>query len=105
MLGGVGSAVDGHMVIFAHVALDGSNGAVSIGDSLTLCHLTDHTLAGLCKCNHGRSGAVALCIGDYNGFAAFQNGNTGIGSTKVNTDNLRHNIFPPIYLESEVFIS
>ena len=93
------------MVILAHVALDGSNGAVSIGDSLTLCHLTDHTLAGLCKGYHGRSGAVAFCVGDNNRFAAFQNGNTGISSTKVNTNNLRHNIFPPIYLESEVFIS
>ena len=81
------------MVILAHVTLDGRDGAVSIGDRLALCNLTNHTLAGLGECYHRRGSAVALCVGDDNRLAAFQNSNTGIGSTKVNTDNLRHNVF------------
>ena len=93
LLGGVVLAVQIHMVILAHVTLDGRDGAVSIGDRLALCNLTNHTLAGLGECYHGRGSTVALCIGDDNRLAAFQNSNTGIGSTKVNTDNLRHNVF------------
>ena len=81
------------MVVFAHVALDGSNGAVGVGDSLALSHLANHTLAGLGECNHRGSGAAAFGVGDNNGFAAFQNSDAGIGSTKVDTDNLRHNVF------------
>ena len=94
-LGRVSLAVDGDVVVFAHVALDGSNRAVSIGNSLTLSHLTDHTLAGLGEGYHGRGSTGAFCVCDNNGFAAFQNSDAGIGSTKVNTDNLCHNKFPP----------
>ena len=85
------------MVILAHVALDGRDGAVSIGDSLTLCHLTHHPLAGLGEGHDGRGGTGAFGVGDDNRLAAFQHSNTGIGSTKVNTDNLRHNNFLLIY--------
>ena len=52
-----------------------------------------HTLAVLGKSNDGGSGAGALGVGDYNGLAAFQNGNAGIRSTQVNTNNLAHNNF------------
>ena len=49
--------------------------------TLTLGYLTDHTLAGLGERDDGRRGAVALRIGDNDGFAAFHNGNAAIGST------------------------
>ena len=97
LLGGVVLTVNGNVIILAHVTLDGRNGPVGVGDGLTLCHLTDHTLAGLGECHHGRGGAVAFGVGDDDGFAAFQHGNTGIGCTKVNTNNLAHNVCPPIY--------
>ena len=97
LLRGVALAVDGDVIIFTHVTLDGRHGAVSVGHSLTLCHLTDHTLAGLGKCNNRGGSTVAFGVGDDNRLAAFQNSNTGIGSTKVDTDNLRHNVFLLIY--------
>ena len=97
LLRGVALAVDGDVIIFTHVTLDGRHGAVSVGHGLTLCHLTDHTLAGLGKCNNRGGSTVAFGVGDDNRLAAFQNSNTGIGSTKVDTDNLRHNVFLLIY--------
>ncbi len=93
LLRGVALAVDVNLVVFAHVALDGCDGAVGIGDSLTLGHLTDHTLAGLGECHNRGSGAGAFGVGDDNRLAAFQNSHAGIGSTQVDTDNLRHNVF------------
>ena len=80
-LGGVVLAVNGHVVILTHVALDGRNGAVGVGNGLTLCDLTDHTLAGLGESHHRGGRAGAFGVRDYNGLAAFQNGNTGIRST------------------------
>ena len=91
LLGGVGLAVDVHLVVGAHLTLDGGDGAVGIGDGLTLCHLAHHTLAGLGKCHHRGSGAVALSVGDDNCLAAFHNGYAGIGCTQIDTDNFRHN--------------
>ena len=74
-------AVDRNLEVGAHLALDGDDGAVGVGDSLTLGHLTDHTLAGLGECNDRGGGTGAFCVGDDNGFAAFQNSDAGIGST------------------------
>ncbi len=91
LLRGVGLAVDGDLMIGAHLALDGGDGAVGVGDGLTLGDLTDHALAGLGERDDGRRGAVALGVGDNDGFAAFHNGHTRIGSTKVNSDYFRHN--------------
>ena len=88
-------AVDVHFVIGAHFTLDGNHGALRVGDSLALGDLADKTLAVLGKSNDGRSGAGAFRVRDNRGFAAFHNSDAGIGSTKVNTDNLRHNIHPP----------
>ena len=38
-------AVNGHLVVGAHFTLDGTYCAVRVGDSLTLCNLSDDTLA------------------------------------------------------------
>ena len=96
LLRGVLLAVDVDFIIGTHVTLDGSNGAVMVRDSLTLCDLTDHTLAGLRECHNGRGGAVAFRVCDHDGLAAFHNSHAAVGRTKVNTNNLAHNKFPPI---------
>ena len=54
-------------------------------------HLAHHTLTGLAERHHGRGGAVALRVGDNDCLAAFHHGYAGIGRTKVDTDNFRHN--------------
>ena len=87
-------AVDGHMVIGAHLALDGGDGAVGIGDGLTLGDLAHQALAVLGEGHHGRGGAAAFAVGDDNGFAAFHDGHAAVGSTQVDTDDLRHNRYP-----------
>ena len=91
LLRGVALAVDGDLVVGAHLTLDRGDGALGVGDGLTLGDLTDHTLAGLGERDHGRGGAVALCVGDNDCLAALHDGHAGIGGTQINTDNLRHN--------------
>ena len=51
--------------------------------------LENATTDGVVRC--------AFRVGDDNRLAAFHNGNTGIGSTKVDTDNLRHNFYLLLY--------
>ena len=87
---GVGTIVNVYLVIGAHAALDGNDGAFGVGNRLTLCHLTYQTFAVLCECYDGRRSARAFRVRDNNRFAAFHNGNAGIRSTKVNTNNLTH---------------
>ena len=91
LLGRVGLAVDADPVVGAHLALDGGDGAVGVGDGLALGHLAHHALAGLGEGHHGRGGAVTLCVGDDNCLAALHDGYAGIGGAKVDTDNFRHN--------------
>ena len=89
-------AVDLDFIIGAHVTLDGRHSAIGVGDGLTLCDLTDHTLAGLREGHDGRSCAIALCVGDHDGLAALHNCDAGICSTKINTNDFSHDEFPPI---------
>jgi len=86
----IGLAIDGYFFIGAHLTLDGNNGAVGVDNRLTLSNLTDHALAILGEGHNGRRGARAFGVGNDNGLAAFHNGDTGVGRTKVNTDNLAH---------------
>ena len=74
------------------MALDGRNGLIRIGDGLTFGNLANQTLT-IFECDNRRGGTGALAVGDNDGFAAFHNGYAGIGSTKVDTDNLTHNLF------------
>ena len=87
LLRSIALALDSAAVVGAHLTLDRGYGVVGVGYSLTLCNLTDHALAAL-ECNNGRGRAGAFGIGDDDGFTALKHCNTGIGSTKVNTDNL-----------------
>ena len=91
LLGSVLLAVQGHLVVGAHLTLDGRNGVVGVGDSLTLCNLTYQTVAGLGEADNGRGGAGTLRVGDDNGLAALHNSYAAVGSTKVDTNNLTHN--------------
>ena len=93
LLRGVLLAVDVDLVIGAHVTLDGSDGALVVGNGLTLCDLTDHSFTGLGERDDGRGGAVAFGVRDDDGFAAFHNGDAAVGSAKVNANNLTHNNF------------
>ena len=91
LLRGVCLVVYIHLVIGAHLALDGGDGAIGVGDGLTLCYLADHTLAGLCECNDGRSCTCAFSVGDDYCLAAFHNGNTAVSSTEVYANDFTHN--------------
>ena len=81
LLRGVSLAVDVYLVVRAHLSLDGRNGAVGVGDRLTLCDLTDQTLAVLGERDNGRSGARAFCICDNDGLAALDNCYTRVSCT------------------------
>ena len=81
LLRGVLLAVDAHLVVRAHLTLDGDDGAVGVGDGLTLGHLAHHTLAVLGKCHYRGGGAVALCVGDDDGFAALHDSHTAVCRT------------------------
>ena len=91
LLGSVLLAVQGHLVIGAHEALDGSDGVLGVGDGLTLCHLTHQTVAGLGEADHRRGGACTLRVCDNNGLAALHDSHAAVGSTKVDTNDLTHN--------------
>ena len=90
-LRGVLLAVNVDLVVGAHVTLDGRDGALVVCDRLTLCDLTDHTLAGLRERHNGRGGAVAFRVCDNDGLAAFHNCYTAVGCTKINANNFTHN--------------
>ena len=84
-------AVDIDLAVGTHITLDGNNGAVGVGDRLTFCDLTDHTLARLGESDDRRSRARTLRIRNDNRFAAFINGNARVRSTKVYTNDFSHN--------------
>ena len=95
LLGRVGLVVDFHLVIAAHFALDGADRAVGIDDSLTLCNLTDEPFPVLLKSHDGRRGARPLGIGNDDGLRALYDRHAGVGGAEIDTDNFRHNLFPP----------
>jgi len=93
LLRGVLLAVDGDFIIRAHLALDRADRAVRVRDGLALCHLTDHTLAGLGERDDGRGGAMTFRVGDDSRFAALHDGDAAVGGAKVDTDNFTHSEF------------
>ena len=90
LLRGIGLAVDVYTVVRAHVALDGNDGAVRVGHSLALCHLTDHALAVLGERDNRRGRARAFRVRDDDGFAALHNGYARVCRTEVNTNDFAH---------------
>ena len=83
-------AVDGHLVVVAHFAFDGRNGALRVGDRLLLRDATDDTLAVFFERDHRGRGARAFRVGDDDGFAALDHSHTRVCRTQVNTNNLCH---------------
>ena len=80
LLGGVALAVDGHLVVRAHLPLDGGDGALGVGDGLALGHLAHHALAGLGERHHRGGGAGAFRVGDDHGLAALDDSHAGVCS-------------------------
>ena len=65
-------AVDVNGVVGAHFTLDAKHRAIRIDNCLTLCYLSDKTLAVFGECYYRRGSSVTFRVGDYDGFAAFQ---------------------------------
>ena len=86
-------AVDGDLVVGAHLALDGRNGAVMVRDGLPLCDLADHALSGLGKRDDRRRRASALGVGDDNRLAALHHSHAAVGGAEINTDRSGHTEF------------
>ena len=77
-------------MVGAHLTLDGGHGVLGVGDGLTLCDLTDQTVAGLGEANNRRGGACALRVCDDDRLAALHDSHAAIRSTKVNTNDFAH---------------
>src|ERR1019366_10618475 len=60
LLGGVLGAVNVDAPVLTHVALHRTNGAIGVGNSLTLRDFTDQNLSGLGKSDDRRGGAAAF---------------------------------------------
>ena len=86
-------AVDLYLVGRAHFTLDAADRAVGVGDGLTLCHLTDHALAGLAECNDRRCGSRTLGVRNDDRLAAFVNRNARVSRTKIYTNYFSHDEF------------
>ena len=90
LLRGVLLAVDVDRPAGAHVALDGPDRAVGVGDGLALGHLADEHLAGLGEGDDRRGGAATLGVGDDDRVAGLEERDDGVGGAEVDTDGLGH---------------
>ena len=91
LLRGVLLAVDVvGLPVLAHVALDRTEGAIGVGDRLTLGDLADEHLAGLREGDHRRRRAGALGVGDDDGVATFEYCDHRVGGSEVDSDCLGH---------------
>ena len=91
-------------MIGAHVTLDAHNSLVGIGDSLTLCHLADHSLTGLGEGYHRGGSSGSFGIGDNGGFTALKHSHARVGCTKIYTNNFSHNNFLLKYINRFVYL-
>ena len=98
-LGSVALAVNGDLFGRAHIALDRDDGAVRVGDGLTLGSVADKPFAGFAERDDGRSCSHSFGVGDNGGFAAFHDGDAGVGCSEVYTYDFRHFIFLQLFLE------
>ena len=72
------------------MTLDRRDGALGVGNCLTLCRLTNQTLAGLRECNNGRGSSGALAVRDHDGLSALHNRHAAVGCSQINADDLAH---------------
>ena len=94
LLRGVLLVVDLLGPVGAHVALDGGDGAVDVGDGLTLGDLADEHLALLGEGDDRRGGAGALGVRDDGGLAALEDGDGGVGGAEIDSDDTGHGCLP-----------
>ena len=87
----IGLAVDFLLIGCAHLPLDRDDRAVGVGDCLSLCNLTHHSLARLGECHDGRRCARAFGVRNHDRLRAFVNRHARVCCSQVNTDNLSHN--------------
>ncbi|MPN11665.1 hypothetical protein SDC9_158969 [bioreactor metagenome] len=80
LLGSIVFAVNVLLIAGAHLALDGTDGPIRIGDGLPLGYLAHHSLVIL-KGHDGRGGSGTLRIRNDDRLAALQNRHAGICST------------------------
>ncbi len=92
LLGGVLGAVDVDGPVLAHVALDRADGALGVGDRLTLGDLADQHFAGLGEADDRRGRATAFGVGDDDGLARLQDADHRVGGSQVDSDCLCHEI-------------
>ena len=90
LLGGEVLAVDGHLPVGAHVALDGPDRPVDVRDGLALGDLADQDLAVLGEGDDRGRRAGALGVGDDGGLAALQDRHHGVGGAEVDADRSCH---------------
>ena len=69
------------LIGLTHETLDGVNGVVRVGDSLTLCRVTNLTLTALDEADDGRCSALAFRVCDNCRFVALEYGNTTVSCT------------------------
>jgi hypothetical protein len=86
-------AVDLGFPVGAHVALDGSDGAVDVGDGLALGGLTDQHLPVFGEGHDGGGRAETFGIGDDGGLATFEDGHHRVGGSEVDTYCSSHERF------------
>ena len=85
--------VDGYLIVGTHFSLDGHNRFVGVCYCLSFCNGTDKSFTCFGERNNGGCCSRAFGIGDNDGLGALENGDTRVGRTKVDTDNLCHNNF------------
>ena len=79
------------------MALDGGDGAVNVGDRLTLGDLANQDLAGLGEGDDRGVVRAPSAVGDDGGLAAFEDGNSGVGGTEVDADCTCHGCCPFVH--------
>ena len=94
LLRGIFVPIDVHLIICAHLAFDGGDGALVVRDSLPLGQTADHALAGLRERHDRRSRPPTLRVGDDDRLAALHHRDTGIGRAEIDTDDLCHKLRP-----------
>ena len=94
LLRGVLLVVDLLGPVGAHVALDGGDGAIDVGDGLALGDLADEDLALLGEGDDRRGGAGALGVRDDGGLAALEDGDGGVGGAEIDSDDTGHGCLP-----------